>query len=148
MDELAKHLGQHPESRPTIYNRPWHMDQDDRRHHGRRHWDPAAIEAFVELLSFRDGLYPPDWSDRDAVRFCAVGAGEPFAELWTDKPGALRLVVYMSDPPKPSMPHCRIPADHRHCEVHLKSPEPLRTGALTDLILQAVSQASAKSRPG
>ena len=146
MDELVKHLEQHPGSRPTIYNRPWHMDQDERRHHGRRRWEPTAIEAFVEILSSLDGLYPPDWSDRDAVRFRAAGANEPFAEMWTDKPASLRLVVYVNDPPKLAVPHCRSDADHRRCEVHLKSPEPLRIGALTDLILQAVSQASAKPR--
>ena len=148
MDELVKHLEQNPESRPTIYNRPWHMDQDDRRHHGRRQWEPGAIEALVEILSSLDSLYPPDWSDRDVVRFRATGASDPFAEISTDKPAALRLVVYVNDPPKLALPHCRIHADHRRCEVHLKSPEPLRTAALTDLILRAVSQASAKSRAG
>ena len=148
MDELVNHLEQHPESRPTIYNRPWHMDQDDRRHHGRRQWDPSAIEAFVEILSPLDGLYPPDWSDRDAVRFRAAGASEPFAEVWTDKASTLRLVVYMSDAPKFALPHCRIHADDRHCEVHLRSPEPMRAAELTDLVLRAVSQASTKSRPG
>ena len=134
--------------RPTIYNRPWHMDQDERRHHGRREWDPSAIETFVELLSSLDGLYPPDWSDRDAVRFRAAGRNEPFAEIWTDKSAALRLVVYVNDPPRLAVPHCRMDVDHGRCEVHLKSPEPLRTGTMTDLVLQAVSQASAKLRGG
>ena len=144
MDELVKHLEQHPESRPTIYNRPWHMDQDERRHHGRRQWDPAAIEGFVGIVSVVEGVYPPDWSDRDAVRFRAAGAGEPFAEMWTDQPAVLRLVVFMSDPPKLALPHCRIHADDRRCEVHLKSPDPLHAPALRDVVLRAVSQASAK----
>ena len=148
MDELVKHLEQHSESRPTIYSRPWHMDQDERRHHGRRQWDPAVIEGFVGIVSCVEGVYPPDWSGRDAVRFRAAGGNEPFAEIWTNTPAALRLVVFVNDPPKLAVPHCRSDADHRRCEVHLKSPEPLRTGALTNLILHAVSQASAKSSRG
>jgi hypothetical protein len=131
--------------RPTIYNRPWHMDQDERRHRGRRQWEPGAIEALVGLLSTLDGLYPPDWSDRDVVRFRAAGASGPLAELWTDKPSALRLIVHVASPPKLSIAGCRIRTGRRRCEVLLKSPDPLGAAALKDLIVAAVSESLGRS---
>ena len=132
--------------RPTIYNRPWHLDADDRRHHGRRQWEAATIETFVEVLSSIDGVYPPDWSERDVVRFRSIGAAEPFAELWTDKPSALRLVLRISPASKPAIEGCRIHADDQRCEVLLKTPLPLRTPAFADLVHQAVAHASEHSR--
>lgn len=126
--------------RPTIYNRPWHMDADDRRHHGRRRWEAGAIEALVEVLSSMDGLYPPDWSERDVVRFRAAGANAPFAELWTDKASALRLVVQANAPPKLSIDGCRIRVGRHRCELLLKAADPVRAAALKDLMVAAVSQ--------
>ena len=131
--------------RPTIYNRPWHVDADDRRHHGRRRWEPAAIESFVELLAAIDGLYPPDWSDRDVVRFRAAGSGGPFAELWTDKAASLRLVLHVARPPKIAMDGCRVRVDDDRCEVLLKTPAALGTPDFAHLIRRAVAQASGQS---
>jgi hypothetical protein len=91
-DEIRQIAEAGVKTRPTAYNRRWHLDEDGRRHQGERQWDPAAVEAFVALAATVDWLYPPDWSDRDAVRFRAAG-GNIFAELWTDSPEALRLVL-------------------------------------------------------
>jgi hypothetical protein len=132
--------------RPTIYNRPWHLDADERRHHGRREWEASAIEAFVELLSTIDGLYPPDWSERDVARFRAVGASEPFAELWTDKASSLRLVFHVSPPAKLAIEGCRIHGNNERCEVLLKTPAPINAPAFANLVRQAVAQAAEHSR--
>ena len=134
--------------RPTIYNRPWHMDADDRRHHGRRRWEPEAVEAFVALLATVDGLYPPDWSGRDVVRFRMAGAEAPFAELRTDKPANLRLVFHLSRPPKLAMEGCRIRIDGDRCEVLLKTAAPLRNPAFATLVAESLAQAFGQSRPG
>lgn len=125
--------------RPTIYNRPWHMDADDRRHHGRRQWEAGAIEALVEFLSSMDGVYPPDWSERDCVRFRSAGADGAFAELWTDKPTTLRLVVHVAAPAGFAVAGCRIRRDGNRCEALLKSAKPLRAESLKELIRSAVS---------
>lgn len=79
--------------RPPVYSRLWHLDADDRRHHGRRRWDPAAIEAFVALAAAIDRLYPPDWSDSATIRFRASGETQPFAEIRTDNPDHLVLIM-------------------------------------------------------
>ena len=79
--------------RAPVYSRLWHLDADGRRHHGRRHWDPAAIEAFVALAATVDRLYPPDWSDVAAVRFRPSGDDRPFAEIRTDDPDHLVLMM-------------------------------------------------------
>lgn len=131
--------------RPTIYNRPWHVDADERRHHGRRRWEPAAIEAFVELLSAIDGIYPPDWSDRDVVRFRAAGSGGSFAELWTDKTTNLRLVIHLARPSRIAMDGCRVRVEDDRFEVLLKTPAPLNSTGFVDLIRRAVAQASGQS---
>jgi hypothetical protein len=134
--------------RPTIYNRPWHFDADERRHHGRRQWDPSVIESLVELLSSVEGVYPPDWSERDVVRFRVAGSAEPFAELWTDEPSTLRFVIHSSRTSKPVIDGCRIHVDDRRCEVLLKTPVPLRTPAFADLVREVIAQASGHSRSG
>ena len=79
--------------RPVAYNRRWHLDEDDRRHQGRRKWEPAAIEALVRLAATVESLYPPDWSHEKAVRFRAKGKAQPLAEVFTDSAEHLRVVV-------------------------------------------------------
>ena len=88
MNEPPSHS---PIQRPRIYNRLWHMDADDRRHHGRRRWEPEALEALVALAAEVDHIYPPDWSDEAAVRFRASGRPQPVAEIRTDDPDHLVL---------------------------------------------------------
>ncbi|MGE5608397.1 MAG: hypothetical protein ACM359_04030 [Bacillota bacterium] len=80
-------------NKPRIYNRPWHFDADDRRHHGRRTWDPNAIDAFLNLASQIDQLYPPDFSARNAIRLRASNHTRPIAELRTSNPTRLVLVL-------------------------------------------------------
>src|SRR4029450_13454119 len=92
-DEIRQIAEAGVKTRPTAYNRRWHLDEDNRRHQGERKWDPAAVEAFVRPAGTVSWLYPPDWSDRDAVRFRGVGTGTLFAELWTDSPEELLLVL-------------------------------------------------------
>jgi len=94
------------------------------------------------VLSSIDGLYPPDWSERDVIRFRSVRATEPFAELWTDKPSSLRLVLRVAPALKPAIEGCRIHVNDERCEVLLKAPAPVRTPAFNDLIREAVAQSS------
>ena len=93
--EFLKLIEQGAARRPVAYNRRWHLDEDDRRHHGRRKWEPAAIDRFVDLLAGIEGLYPPDWSAADAVRFRGRIRGHErlLADLFTDSPDALRVVL-------------------------------------------------------
>src|SRR5688500_14261238 len=92
-DEFLKLIEQGAARRPVAYNRRWHLDEDDRRHHGRRKWEPQALEEIVRLAAAIDSLYPPDWSDENAVRFRAKGSAEPLAEVFTDAPEYLRVVT-------------------------------------------------------
>jgi hypothetical protein len=86
------------DQRPRSYNRLWHLDADNRRYHGLRRWDSGAVEAFVQLASKLDFLYPPDWSRPDRVVFRASGTDIPFASVRTDKPTLLRLVLHIEKP--------------------------------------------------
>jgi hypothetical protein len=80
-------------AKPQIYNRPWHLDLDDRRHHGRRQWERGALEQLIALIGGLDSVYPPDWSDSDVVRFRVPGLAEPFAEVRTDDPARVVLML-------------------------------------------------------
>jgi hypothetical protein len=86
--------GPRPQPKPRIYNRPWHLDADGRRHRGRRKWEPMAVEAIIELAAGIDWLYPPDFSRRDFIRFRASGGEKPLADLRTGRPDCLRLILY------------------------------------------------------
>jgi hypothetical protein len=85
--------GPRPQHKPRIYNRPWHLDADERRHGGRRKWEVAAAEAIIELAGEVGWLYPPDFSARDLIRFRASG-GEAFADLRTSGRTSLHLQLY------------------------------------------------------
>ncbi len=85
--------GPRPQPKPRIYNRPWHLDADGRRHRGRRLWDPAAVEEIIRLAGEIDWLYPPDFSSRDCIRFRASGSSTVFAELRTGRADCLRLIL-------------------------------------------------------
>jgi len=80
--------------KPKLYNRPWHLDLDDRRHHGHRQWDRAVLERLIDLISRFDFLYPPDWSDLNSIRFRASGVSDNFAEIRTDDPHAVVLILW------------------------------------------------------
>lgn len=112
--------------KPRIFNRPWHLDADERRHHGRRRWDPAAVEALLELASTIDCLYPPDFSHRDTIRFRAAGASRPLAELRTSNPAELRLLlVGFTEPVTPLRKTLGLPVrkTRRGAEVMFQSTE-------------------------
>lgn len=80
MDELP--------AKPQIFNRPWHLDLDDRRHHGARRWEREALQALLDLAAGFEFLYPPDWSDRDVVTLRGPRRAG-FATVRTDSPDAL-----------------------------------------------------------
>jgi hypothetical protein len=96
MNEPPSHSPVQTPQRPRIYNRLWHMDADDRRHHGRRRWESEALEAIVGLAAEVDQVYPPDWSDEAVVRFRASGRPQPVAEIRTDHPDHLVLSMHGS----------------------------------------------------
>lgn len=75
---------------PDIYNRRWHMDENDRRHHGKRKWDPATIDALLARLSTLD-LYPPDFSDPNLIRLRAFHGTKPVVTIDTRLRSVLRL---------------------------------------------------------
>lgn len=77
---------------PTIYNRLWHLDADDRRHHGQRKWEPAALDRLLDLANAVENCYPPNFSDRDVVRLSACDIG-CIAELRTDDPRQLLVSI-------------------------------------------------------
>lgn len=96
MDELIRQAAETgTKSRPTLYNRRWHLDEDQRRHHGARQWDARVIEEIIALAAASTGLYPPDFSDRDAVLFRAVGTRKIVAEIRTDS--ATEIVLRLGD---------------------------------------------------
>jgi hypothetical protein len=76
--------------RPDIYNRRWHLDENARRHHGKRRWDPATLDALLTRLSTLD-LYPPDFSHPDRIRLRACGASKPIATIETHLRSVVRL---------------------------------------------------------
>ncbi len=82
------------ESRTAVYNRYWHLDLNNRRHLGRRKWEQAALEALVDLAGQLDWLYPPDFSNRHAVRFRAAGRSDDFLVIRTSRPRCLMLQLH------------------------------------------------------
>lgn len=96
MDELIRKAAEiGAKSRPTLYNRRWHLDEDQRRHHGARQWEVRVIEEVLALAAASPGLYPPDFSDRDTVIFRAVSTRSIVAAIRTDS--ATEIVLRLGD---------------------------------------------------
>ena len=79
-------------TKPQIYNRPWHLDLDDRRHHGARQWEREVLQSLIDLAAQVDSLYPPDWSEKDLVTLRGCG-GLAFAKIHTDSPAFLSFAM-------------------------------------------------------
>ena len=70
----------------------WHFDRGNEKFAGCRVWEPAALEALVELAAQHPELADPDWSKPHAV-LLQGRSGDEFAMIRTDHPLYLRLLL-------------------------------------------------------
>jgi hypothetical protein len=87
------HLAGPRPDKPRIYNRPWHLDADDRRHHGKRRWNVALLESLLAAAARIESLYPPDFSARNVIRLRAAGIARPVATISTASGASLTVTI-------------------------------------------------------